>query len=144
MIYQSRLADAVLNDLDYEIQQILRTAVNNNRRDGLTGLLVCIQGQFIQTLEGPGEVIRTTYARIVRDVRHTDQRVLTAGPVSGRLFGDWDMCARGLSPHDQDIVETLEARGPAATQALNGATSLRLLVKVASAQRRMALAALTA
>lgn len=70
---------------------ILLDARRCNKRDGVTGALVCRRDVYLQLLEGPEAVVQATFARIQGDDRHLDVRVHVTEPVSERLFGDWDM-----------------------------------------------------
>lgn len=70
---------------------ILLDARRCNRRDGITGALVCRADIYLQLLEGPKEQVAETVGRIQRDDRHANMRVLVSEPVSERMFGDWDM-----------------------------------------------------
>lgn len=70
---------------------ILMDARRANLRDGITGALICRGDIYIQWLEGPEAQVRSALARIERDDRHLDLRLHLAGPLSGRMFGDWAM-----------------------------------------------------
>ena len=51
LFYRSRQTAAVAVDLDFVVQQIIGAAIRRNRTVGITGLLLTIQGNFIQALE---------------------------------------------------------------------------------------------
>ena len=70
---------------------ILLSARRNNRRDGVSGALVCRHNIYLQLIEGPEAAIDALYARILRDDRHLDVRPLWSGTVDVRMFPDWDM-----------------------------------------------------
>ncbi len=144
LIYRSRQTPAVCDDLDFEVGQIIRSAIRRNRDDNLTGLLVCFQGLFVQVLEGPQDRLWAAYGRILKDTRHFEPTLIEAGAADRRLFGDWTMCARTLSPSDSVIIEVLDANGALDPVRLTAARVLDLLTTVAELQRRTALAALTA
>ena len=63
----------------------------NNRRDGITGALVCRADMFMQLLEGPRDKVTATFGRILRDDRHLEVTLLHVGDATFRLFPDWDM-----------------------------------------------------
>ena len=87
LIYMSEpfgFDDAMLNG-------ILSISRRNNRRDGLTGALVCRRDIYLQLLEGPEAAVEATYARISGDDRHLAIRRLTSEPTEARLFPDWAM-----------------------------------------------------
>ena len=70
---------------------ILLDARRCNERDGITGALVCRRDAYLQLLEGPAAPVEAAYARIGRDDRHLDVRLLMGRPVADRLFGGWAM-----------------------------------------------------
>jgi hypothetical protein len=130
LIYCSRQRIIVPERLDYEIGEIVKTSVRNNREAGVTGLLLAHQGWFLQVLEGAPVRVQTLYGRIVDDNRHVSSQVISATLVSKRLFGEWDMCARRLRPEDDAILGVLDARGVFDPTRFAARTALRLLLAV--------------
>ncbi len=141
LIYASRQAFAVDMIPDEEIDALIRASIRNNRAAAITGLLLVHDGWFLQALEGPAEAVMTTYQRILNDPRHNDSRVISAGPGSGREFGDWNMCARRFSAADDAILDTLSQRQAFDPARLTDRTALRLLKAVHGIQDRTALSA---
>src|SRR6478609_8978567 len=84
LIYASR--ERIGADLDHELGTIIRASIANNREVSVTGLLLVHAGWFLQALEGPAEAVMTTYGRIARDKRHSDCKILSAGPAERREF----------------------------------------------------------
>ena len=115
---------------------IVRASIRNNHEAAITGLLLSHKGFFIQALEGPAEAVLTTYGRICNDTRHTDSKVLSAGPVTSREFADWSMCARRITPADDAILHTLDQRTSFEPQKLSGRSAMRLLMAVRGIQGR--------
>jgi hypothetical protein len=70
---------------------ILVAARRNNRRDGLTGALICRADVYLQLLEGPAAAVAATYARIEADDRHCDIERLVSAATDDRLFPAWEM-----------------------------------------------------
>lgn len=70
---------------------ILLSARRCNNRDGITGALVCRADVFLQLLEGPEAEVMATVERIGQDDRHVNMRILVSGPITARMFGNWDM-----------------------------------------------------
>ena len=70
---------------------VLMDARRCNKRDGITGALICRADIYLQLLEGPEERVRATLDRIRRDDRHVNVTLHVSEPVSERLFGAWDM-----------------------------------------------------
>ncbi|MEI2269619.1 BLUF domain-containing protein [Microbacterium sp. No. 7] len=82
----------------------------NNSRDGITGMLVYSEPDFIQILEGPDAAVRALLERIGRDPRHTDVRVLLDEQVPERKYATWSMGYEPTVPGDGsgDAVTALQ------------------------------------
>jgi hypothetical protein len=89
------------------LESILSTSRRNNRRDGLTGLLLVGGRRFLQVLEGPQESCRAAYDRIRFDDRHFALVELSRKPVTERAFGAWDM---GFESAGEDRLPELVQR----------------------------------
>ena len=96
MIYMSSLAGPV----EALLPGILAQAVRNNVRNGLTGMLLCADGNVLQVLEGEEDALHATFAKIERDSRHKDVFVLTQEPIEQRCFSQWSMGYRQLLQSD--------------------------------------------
>ena len=70
---------------------ILTQARRNNKRDHITGALICRQNMYLQLVEGPEDAIDELYLKITRDDRHCDVRLGYSATVETRLFPDWEM-----------------------------------------------------
>jgi hypothetical protein len=70
---------------------ILIDARRCNARDGITGALVCRHDAYLQLLEGPADVVKAAYQRIIRDDRHANVVELVNQAVTERMFGEWAM-----------------------------------------------------
>ena len=142
LIYHSRQSPEVVKDLDVEVRKIIQVSIANNRATDVTGLLVTVQGYFLQVLEGSPKAVQTAYGRILSDPRHVDAVVISAAAADRRLFSDWNMCARAIAPSDQAILDVIDSKGAFDPRQLRPESALRLLTTVASIQRRTALSAL--
>ena len=87
---------------------ILLDARRCNKRDDVTGALICRSDAYLQFLEGPKEAVIATLDRIVADDRHTDLEIHVSERIPFRLFGDWAML------HDPALSWLLpgKAQGP--------------------------------
>ena len=70
---------------------ILADARRCNKRDGITGLLICRADLYLQMLEGPRDVVTAEFARILKDDRHVDVVLVSCQDARRRLSPDWDM-----------------------------------------------------
>jgi hypothetical protein len=142
LIYASRQEIAPA-DLDDEVGQIIRSAIRRNREASISGLLLIHEGYFLQALEGPSQAVLSTYGRICADPRHSDARIIDAGPAAAREFADWNMCARRMTPADDAILDTLSQRARFEPRKLSAPSALRLLMTVRGIQHRTQLAAMS-
>jgi hypothetical protein len=74
-----------------ELDDILVTARANNALLGITGLLLHIDGGFLQMLEGEERAVRDVYNRIAADRRHADPHLMLDREIPVRVFADWSM-----------------------------------------------------
>lgn len=74
-----------------ELQTLLRTCRQKNRRLDVTGMLLYRGGQFMQMLEGKQKTVLSLYETIYADARHTDIVVLEQGTLPHRSFATWSM-----------------------------------------------------
>lgn len=95
-----------------ELGEILKVSRERNARDGLTGLLLYHDGNFIQVLEGPEAPVRAAVSRIQRDPRHNQFTVLLDQPIGVRAFAGWSMGFRhvdSISPEDGELYAAFQA-----------------------------------
>jgi hypothetical protein len=107
VIYASRWGARAREDLHHVTRAIVTRSIQTNRPVDVTGLLLVHGGWFVQALEGPAASVRETFARICADPRHFDISVLASGSADQRLFRDWNMAERRLSPTDDRLLEQL-------------------------------------
>lgn len=55
-----------------EVQQIEKKSIENNSRDGITGVLLSLRGIFFQIIEGDNDKIEALWERLTLDERHTE------------------------------------------------------------------------
>ncbi len=95
-MHQLLYASSTSRDLPHAmLEDILAVARRNNAQLGVTGMLLHIDGGFMQVLEGEAAVLRPLYDRIAADKRHWQAHVIfdRAAP---RIFGNWTMGFRTL------------------------------------------------
>jgi hypothetical protein len=112
-----------------ELEALLEKSRANNRRDGVSGVLVYRDGDFLQVLEGPEDAVRRTYARIARDPRHGGVIVLDESEITQRNFGDWSMGFRrvGVAERPDGFVDFFDRRADLAAVVNPGAEVFRYL-----------------
>jgi hypothetical protein len=88
LMYASRSAAAVDQE---ELSEILRQSKTGNPSAGITGVLCCSDGIFIQVLEGGRAAVNALYNRITADPRHAEVTLLTYEEIGERRFAGWSM-----------------------------------------------------
>lgn len=83
-----------------ELTALLRQANANNKKVGISGILVYKDDQFVQVLEGEETIIRRLFEKISEDPRHTEISILSQGHIPQPEFPDWAMGFRDLSQDD--------------------------------------------
>lgn len=84
-----------------KLAELLNEAREFNLAHNITGMLLYLDGNFVQVLEGAEGDVQKLYARIELDVRHHNPRICYTNEVHEREFPEWAMGFRsenGLSP----------------------------------------------
>jgi len=109
---------------DEEVIEIGRVSAENNRRRGITGVLVETSGVFFQVIEGPREAVDALLSHIERDPRHQEVLVLsTMHACESRLFPDWAMKTVRVG-YDDIRAEAIKLLLESAIEARNRVASL--------------------
>lgn len=91
-MYRLIYASTARSDLDEAgLRQIVETARRNNAANGISGMLLYMDGNFIQLLEGDKPVVEATFSRIEADERHRGVIVLDGRDAGARVFENWSM-----------------------------------------------------
>ena len=84
------------------VDDILTVSRANNAMLCVTGLLIHIDGGFLQILEGEERSLRDLYMRICTDRRHSETRLLLDREIESRAFTGWSMGFERPSPDDPE------------------------------------------
>lgn len=79
VIYQSTARRPMTPE---EIDALVQKSRRRNDACGVTGLLLCVEGKFLQVLEGTKAAVLARFQRIEGDPRHAQVRLLWAGEVA--------------------------------------------------------------
>jgi len=91
-LYQLIYVSSAIRSIgDPELAHILRGSRRHNLARNVTGMLLYHESLFLQVLEGPKQEVLKLYARIERDARHVNARVLHRGEIEERSFRSWSM-----------------------------------------------------
>lgn len=96
-----------------DIGLLANRARARNRSLGITGMLLCEDGSFLQTLEGSPDALETLWSSIKRDSRHNHIEILSEHIVPARLFSEWDLLVDG-SFDDSPLTAAQSAAVPPA------------------------------
>lgn len=107
---------------------ILTEARRNNRRDAITGALICRQDLYLQLIEGPAAAIDSLFARIAVDDRHGDVHVLRTATVDERMFPRWEM----LDDQSPSLLWSPEETSAGAIEAADPAVLLDIFARLAA------------
>ena len=108
LVYFSKAVGS-LNDAD--LKAILDKSRQNNEKSGIKGLLLLVNGVFVQVLEGPKHTVRALVELLKTDPRHVDLRVVHEVEITAPLFDDWTMAYL-----NDDLAELLKAAGIASSE----------------------------
>lgn len=108
MIQITYLSSATRAMSQGDLEDILRTARDNNARLGITGMLLYGNKTFIQILEGEESVVDELVKTIKRDPRHTNFQILKKKPIEQHEYADWSMGFKRVSGEDFEAVKGLE------------------------------------
>jgi hypothetical protein len=92
------------------LKDVLSSAAERNRTDGITGMLLYHYRDILQVLEGPKDAVLACFARIEADQRHSRVRVLSRCPIKMSGFSDWKIAfsePSQLPPELHDQAMTL-------------------------------------
>lgn len=80
-----------------QLAELLQESRKNNAKNSITGILVYIDGNIIQLLEGEESSVKQVFKRISCDRRHSGIIKITEGNMKDRIFPDWSMCFKSVS-----------------------------------------------
>jgi hypothetical protein len=125
LTYASRAADGLTQA---DLRAIATEAQSRNRALGVTGLLLYVDGDFLQVLEGPGSAVERIYELIESDPRNRWITRLSTERILRRAFEDWSMgCFEvGLEQVDEDAFFLLDDGGPKVRPRFTGDFSIFL------------------
>ncbi len=80
-----------------ELVRLLMKSRANNKGLDVSGMLLYLQGKFIQVLEGEREQVRSLYNNIQKDRRHRKVTVVVEGESPDLIFKSWSMGFKHLT-----------------------------------------------
>lgn len=108
-----------------ELVGLLKQSRAFNKEHGITGMLLYIQGKFMQVLEGKKDAVIELYENIRKDSRHRRVTTIVEGNSPDRIFKDWSMGFKQLSEREakglsnfQDLDSFFSDKGPSTDTSL--------------------------
>ncbi|MEN8672152.1 BLUF domain-containing protein [Nocardioides sp.] len=104
MLSLTYLSSAVSPWSEGQLTELLVQARAKNEARGVTGVLLYHGGNFIQTIEGPDDVVLSTFGTVELDLRHRGVIVVLQDQIDEREFPDWSMGFRSLTNEGADSL----------------------------------------
>ena len=111
-----------------EIDRLLYSARARNQTEGLGGLLLYCDGNFMQYIEGPRDPLLRVYGLITADPMHSGIVEIFNAPIDAREFEDWSMAYGVSQAQDMALLSRATWSGAAETAA-SASTPGRLLLR---------------
>lgn len=105
LIYISHATHSFSQD---ELEKLLISARRNNKKGGITGMLLYLNDKFIQVLEGEKKEVKKLLSLIELDPRHRKVSVLLEGSTRERVFKTWSMGYKKLGYQDFKAISGYE------------------------------------
>ncbi len=103
MHYLIYVSSAVKLLNNHELLSLLEQSRKNNLTYNITGMLLYIDGNFMQCLEGEKDDVAIIYDKICHDSRHSDLIQIVFEPLAKRNFANWSM---GFKVCDENMLRT--------------------------------------
>jgi len=129
LLYASRAAAPVQAE---DLAAILRQCRAHNPPHGISGVLCCADGLFLQVLEGGRSAVNRLYGRIVADPRHEDVELLGYQQIGERHFAGWAMGQVNLARLNPALLLKYSATTRFDPYAMSGSVALALLDELAA------------
>jgi len=125
LTYASRAASWLKRE---DLRAIASSAQRRNRTLGLTGLLLFVEGDFLQVIEGPGTAVERLFGVIETDPRNEWVTRLAIERILRRAFDGWSMgCFEvGLREIEGDAFFVLDIAAPRVRPRFSGDFSVFL------------------
>jgi hypothetical protein len=89
---------------NHDIEELLFQIREKNKRLAITGVLLLLQGKFVQYIEGKATEIDKVYDKIKHDTRHNELLLLDTGEIESRQFKDWSMAYKKVGDEEVKAI----------------------------------------
>lgn len=80
-----------------ELTTLVEHAGQRNRALNVTGILIYLDGEFMQLLEGDKQDVKFLMALIEKDSRHHSISILKENEIQSRRFNQWSMASQFMT-----------------------------------------------
>jgi hypothetical protein len=123
-MYASRAVDGFGQE---DLLAILRQSkAGNPASAGITGVLCCSEGIFLQVLEGGRSAVNRLYNRIAADPRHTQVELLSYEEIGERRFAGWSMGQVNMARLNRALLLKYSETATLDPYAVSGSASMAL------------------
>lgn len=102
LIYVSTATRQMSED---DLVKLLTQSRERNGREGITGLLLHVNSNFLQILEGERKNVEGIYRSILNDDRNTSNILIDLKDIENRAFPDWRMGFQRIAPDELGPLE---------------------------------------
>jgi hypothetical protein len=99
-----------------DVEEMLVEWRTRNRAHGISGVLIFVEGVFLQVLEGEQDDVLDLMGRIEQDPRHHDVRVFLREDVADRAFPTWSMAY--VTPDAGEVARWARLEGASTMEAV--------------------------
>jgi hypothetical protein len=83
---------------DIQLKEIVRSALEKNAKNNITGMLLYANSCFFLIIEGPDDAIENLYKKPLKDRRHSTITKVLDKEITEHDFADWSIGAFKLDP----------------------------------------------
>lgn len=102
------LSSAVNSMNEFELDDLLQKSRATNLSNNISGVLLHIDGDFLQVLEGEKQNVMALFEKIKHDPRHQSILTVIEGKIQNRQFIDWSMGYKSTKYQEINKIEDLE------------------------------------
>jgi hypothetical protein len=113
------------------VAAILRESRRKNETRGVTGMLLLVDGVYVQVLEGGRAEVSSLLASILADPRHYDASLISFEEILERRFGSWTMGEIDVNGVNGAMILRYSATTRFDPFTSNAAATIKLLEEIA-------------
>ncbi len=124
-IFYQAVESAIFKDRENGIEILLQNAREKNKRLDITGMLLHIEGSFIQYIEGEEVSVKELFKAIEKDSRLAAIKVIDSGSAKNRIFINWEMAYENFNINTINHIEKIDY--PNIQEYLKSASTIKLI-----------------